>query len=166
MESSDDEIDNSWINNFNKLEIDYKNFYKEVSQDIEIFFIYVDEKKEIESLKKINYKLDSGIIDKDKIIYLIKNYKIFNNKSYNLISLLKFNMNIEPSDVTDLFDLDDANEYLSSQRFLNNITFEDTISIFQDLNSLFMIFYASKPSINSTRKVYINKHIRKTKKKT
>ena len=46
-----------------------------------------------------------------------------------------------------------------------SLHFDDTINIFQDLNSLFMIFYAPKLNISNTKKILIHTKVRKTKKK-
>tara|TARA_Y100000389_G_C17462724_1_gene523059 strand:- start:2425 stop:2943 length:519 start_codon:yes stop_codon:yes gene_type:complete len=165
MDSSDDEIDNTWVNEFYNLEKDYDQFYKEIPKKVEIFFLYVNSQNEIESLKKNIFDLNDSKLDKNRIIYLIKNNQCLNNKYYKLISLLKFNPTIEPDIVIKNLDEDYESEYLTSERFLTDMHFDDTINIFQDLNSVFMIFYAPKLNINNTKKILMHTKMRKTKKK-
>ena len=163
-ENTSEELDNSWVEKYKILEKDYNKFYKEKCKKINIYFFYVNENNAIESMVKIDYLLnENGKILKNNLIYLIKNYQYFSNKKYQLISLLKYNFTVEPEEVIDF--TTKKGDYLSSQRFLDDITFEDTITIFQDLNSLFFVFYSKKPSTRTTKKVIINQKNRKTKRK-
>ena len=162
-EVESEELDNSWVEKYQKIEKNYNKFYKEKSKEITIFFLYINDKNILESLVKTNYPLnDSGKIHKDSLIYLIKNNQYLSKKKYQLISLLKYNLTIEPEDIVDI--TANSEEYLHSQRYLDDIFFADTINMFQDLNSLFFIFYSKKPSMNTTKKIIINKN-RKTKRK-
>ena len=162
-EVESEELDNSWVEKYQKIEKNYNKFYKEKSKEITIFFLYINDKNILESLVKTNYPLnDSGKIHKDSLIYLIKNNQYLSKKKYQLISLLKYNLTIEPEDIIGM--TAKSEEYLHSQRYLDDIFFADTINMFQDLNSLFFIFYSKKPSMNTTKKIIINKN-RKTKRK-
>ena len=164
LEEIEEEIDNSWVENFKKMEKDYNKFYKEKTKEIDLFFLYINKENELESLVKTNSRLDeNGKLTKEKLIYIIKKNQCLSNKRYQLISLLKYNLTMEPLDIINMGS--DKEEYLSSQRYLDDISFEDTINIFQDLNSLFFIFYSKKLSMKTTKKVIITNKNRKTKRK-
>mgnify|MGYP001162605729 FL=1 len=46
------ELDESWIKNFENIEQKFNIFYKEKSKNIEIIYIYIDNNNEIEFIKK------------------------------------------------------------------------------------------------------------------
>jgi hypothetical protein len=79
-----------------------------------------------------------------------------------LLSLLKFNLDIDPEDVISLaIHKMDGSEYLSSESVLRDIVFNDTVCIFQDINSLFLVYYEKvQPQLptttTQTRKIYLN----------
>ena len=165
MDSLDEELDDTWIEDFFSMEKNYNKFYKEPCKYIDIFFIYVNNENKIELLKKNNINLNNSKIDKEKIIYLIKNNQTINNKYYKLISLLKYNPTIEPELVINGSFENDGSQYLKSERYLNDIYFDDTIDLFQDLNSLFLIFYINKSNQKKTKRILLHTKARKTKKK-
>jgi len=192
------ELDTSWITNFENLENEYNIFYKDKVTEISIFSIYIDGNHDILKIKKEkSNNIINNTINKNHLLYLIKNNINYNNVKYKLISILKFNIDINTLDINNFLygetppvppnekkehvsEEEEAHEeesyfqnltYLSTIKNLNDIHFNNTINIFQDINALFFIYYSPIiPNQNShpknTKKVYIktNKH-RKTKRK-
>jgi len=162
-------IDESWVTQFKEEEEAYDDFYKEKVDNITLFFLYVNKEKELESISKEPYLLEEeeGLITKDQLVTLIKKRqekqeKQFNNnnnnnnntKKYKLISLYRYNPCLDSEDVNNFIEGNDDDEnknenenennnnnFLFPERYLNDIVFNDTITIFQDLNSLFFIYY-------------------------
>jgi len=152
MSDEDSDIDEEWINEFNNNEKAYCDFYKEKVEHIKIFYLYVNSSNILESIKREGIELDcNGILKKDKIITLINKNKIYNNTHYKLLSLLRFNMDINPEEINDFVYRENENEnenelsssFITSEKYLNDIKYSDTITIFQDLSSLYFIFYES-----------------------
>ena len=77
-----DELDSSWIDNFERSEQEYSCFYKEKIESIKLNYIYVDEKNSINNIHQETLLLDNGKIDKDKMIEIIKNNKNRNKTNY------------------------------------------------------------------------------------
>jgi len=151
---SDNELDNEWINEFKKNEELYNDFYKEKVEQIKLFFLYTSSTNVLETIKKDSIVLDKdGILRKDIIISLIKNHQRYNSIKYRLLSLVRFNIDIEPDEINKFVYNDDAIEhdpsrFITSEKYLNDIKYSNTISIFQDLNSLYFIFYEEKTKVN------------------
>ena len=169
---SDNELDNEWVNEFKKKEELYNDFYKEKVEQIKLFFLYTSSTNVLETIKKDSIVLDKdGILRKDIIISLIKNHQCYNSIKYRLLSLVRFNIDIDPDEINKFVYNDDAIEndpsrFITSEKYLNDIKYSNTISIFQDLNSLYFIFYEEKtkdihPTINSTTINPTNNNTRK-----
>lgn len=173
--SSEDELDNDWIDEFKKKEESYNDFYKEKVEHIKLFFLYTGSTNVLETIKKDSIVLDKdGILKKDIIIALIKHNQLYNSIKYKLLSLIRFNIDIEPDEINNFVykDNTDINKFITSEKYLNDIKYSNTISIFQDLNCLYFIFYEEKdkaqqkttsPINNTTRKI-IALTIKNTKK--
>lgn len=82
-------------------------------------------------------------------------------KRYTLLSLLKYNITLEPLDITHFLKNTNSYTYLNSIKNIDAIHFEKTINMFQDLNELVMIFYEKSNELkendpnNITKKIYL-----------
>ena len=97
-------------------------------------------------------------IDKTKLIFLLKKNKNHNNKNHKLISILQYNIDLSPEDLG-LYLKDNNNfNFLTIKSSLNELKWDDSITLFKDLNSLHIIYYEESRQKNSnTKKVYIRK---------
>ena len=177
------ELDTSWITNFENLENEYNLFYKAKVTEISMFSIYINRDNEVIKIKKdkIN-NLTNNTINKNNLIYFIKKNNLYNNIKYKLISILKFNIDIDALNINNFLKSQTPPEtqetqeniintpYLSVIKNINDIRFNNTINIFQDINSIFFIYYndtiQNTNNLHTTKKVYINTNKqRKTKRK-
>lgn len=122
----------------------YSMFYKCKLDSIKVYYIYVNKYKVVEVIKEDKYLFDEenvSILKKDMLIKKIKKNMYLNEKEYKLISLLKFNIDIDPEDVINMkIDKIDGTEYLTYERGIKDILFNDTIRILQDVNSLYFVY--------------------------
>ena len=143
----DYEINNKWLKEIKDTEKDYNDFYKEKPTSIKIYYLYVNKDNEVNFCKTETHLLHTtnvknATLNKDTLIAIIKKNSFSNNINYKLLSLLKFNLDIDPEDVISLsIHKMDGSEYLSSESVLRDIVFNDTVCIFQDINSLFLVYY-------------------------
>ena len=87
------ELNDDWINNFDKNDNLYKDFYKDNLYYINIDFIYINRNNEIEKIKQESVLLSvQNYITRDELIGLLKRNSIDNNIKYSLMSLLKYNI--------------------------------------------------------------------------
>ena len=156
------DLDDFWIKDFELSENEYKHFYKEDITFVKLNFIYINNDNCIEKMKEENYffKLNN-FLSREEILTIIKKNNIENNIHYSLLSILKYNINIDPIHLKNFFK--NKSNFLTSIKNIDSITFQPTISLFHDLNNIFILFY---PKLNSshtiTKKIFI-KNSNKTK---
>ena len=89
----------------------------------------------------------------------INSYRKSEKVPYKLISILKHNIDIEPDDVSRSLKDDFIYNYTDSLSTIDNIDFNKSITMFEDLNSIFLIFYETdKESLKNTTKRVKFKH--------
>lgn len=155
-------IDDRWLREFKEKEKDYNDFYKDKPTSIKLYFLYVNKYNVIEFFKNDTYLLNQeniphSVLRKDVLLSIIKNNMQINGRNYKLMSLLKFNLDIEPEDILNMtLNKKDGLDYLTSEKEIKDILFHDTIGILQDINSLFFVyqerFVLSQPPSSHTQK--------------
>lgn len=162
-----------WIDNLKEAESIYNDYYKEPVKVITIFLLYINKENELEHLHSDKYVLsENSLVKRDVIISLIKRYQQRFNTSYKLLSILKYNIDLDPMDIHNFvnedFNISDK-RFIKSEKYLNDIYFDESIHMFQDLNALFLIFYEDHKEVNqkaqkhSTKRVNVSSHKSKTK---
>ena len=156
-----EELDDSWIHEFETTEKKYKYFYKADIHSIKIHFVYMSKDFTIEKIKeeKINLKT-LNILSRDEIVYLIKNNHLDNRIKYSLFSILKYNIDLEPSELKPFLKSTAlSSSFLTPIRNIDSISFEPSIDMFQDLNHLFFFYLQPNESVklnNKTRRIFIH----------
>jgi hypothetical protein len=83
-------LDDEWINEFEKTDKLYKDFYKDDLYYINLRVIYVNRENEIDKIKQESCLLtDKNIISHKEIIEILKKNSTDNEKKYSLLSILK-----------------------------------------------------------------------------
>ena len=171
-EADDEKIDTSWIANFKKEEESYNNYYKEPLASIMLYVLYVNSHKELMYVDTNRCLLDErGWLKRDRMIALIKQYQTRKTVNYKLHSLLRYNIDLNPDEITayisnaNISNADDMNRFLTSEKYLDDIHFNESIAMFQDLNALYFLFYEEKlqaPCTNQTKRITLATKHRKT----
>ena len=164
-----DNLNNDWINNFEEIDKNYSDFYLEDVYSLKIHFIYIDKEHNIEKIKqeKIIIRIPNYISREEIILLLKKNC----HSKYTLLSILKYNIDMDSTDVKDYCkNKNNNNSYLTPIKNVDAIPFNRTISMFQDLNELIFIFCEKTRNLNNvnnnTKKHIIIKPNTTNKKKT
>lgn len=150
-------LNDDWIKEFEKKDELYQDFYKDDLYYINLKFFYINKFSEIEKIKNENFLMSSpNRISREEMIGILKHNAKDNGIIYSLLSILKYTIHLEPEDVKHfLFNSDDFN-FLNVNKNIDEITFEKTINMFQDLNELIFIFYEkpreAKKGNNFTKK--------------
>jgi len=145
-ENDDEKLDTCWINEFKSNEDKYNDFYKEPVNSVIVYLLYVNKENEVQHIHKDRCLIDNnnGMLKREIIISFIKRYHRLFSVNYKLFSILKYNIDLEPSEVQDFSIKENANKYekrfIKSEKYFNDIYFKETIHMFQDLNALFFIF--------------------------
>lgn len=158
-----DDLDMSWIEDFEKMDNEYKDYYSEDISFIMVHLIYLNEYKEIIKVKEDKILLKThGIISKEELMTIIKQNSYLNHNKYSLTSILKFNLNLDPENLKTFIKNHDphiGNSFLQCVKNIDSIKFDKTISMFQDLNDL-IIIYKNRDLINGyTKKKTTKKHL-------
>jgi hypothetical protein len=135
------DLDVSWLEDFDNLDDEYKNYYREDLSFINCFFIYVDSQNNIERIKeeKILFK-DVGILTKGELLAIIKHNRMFNDVKYSLISILNYVINIEPKYLNTFLKNEQKYQFLQKITNIDEIHFDKSITTFHDINSLIFLF--------------------------
>ena len=169
-------IDFSWIEEFENLDKEYKDYYTEDLTFIKIHCIYLNNENEIERVLEDNLILKkTGFLSREEIVSLIKHNMVCNQVKYALLYILKININLDPIHLKTFIKSKDplsviGGNFLQSIKNIDTIKFDKSISMFHDLNDLIIIFYntgletPSPLNKSQTRKIYLNStSCRKTK---
>ena len=161
---SDSELDDSWLEEIEKEEEEYDIFYKDITDIIRVTYIYINETKNIYHIKKEKIDLDDNKLNKKNLIFLLKKNKTHNNSMHKIISVLQYNIDLKADEVN-LF-LKNLNNFyfLNINEKINTIKWEDTINLFKDMNTLYIIYYKphNKPK-KTTKKIYIKQKLKRKK---
>jgi len=157
MDIEYDNLDDEWINNF-----EITDFYKDDLYYINLRVIYVNRDNEIDKMKHESFLLtNKNNITREEILGILKKNSIDNEKPYSLLSVLRYNIILEPDDVKNYLINNNNQNYLSVIKNIDAIQYEKSISMFHDLNDLILIFYEKpKEDIkseqrNKTKKIYL-----------
>lgn len=145
-EEEDDEIlDTEWLSTFKEAESKYSIFYKKALTSIRLYVLYI-KNKEIICRLKTRCRLDAEhCLKRERIISLIKHYQDHELTHYKLKSLLRYNIDLNPEEVGDFVNVDGISErFLTSEKYLDDIHFKDSIAMFRGLNGLYFIFFANE----------------------
>jgi hypothetical protein len=152
---NNDLIDADWITKYEKEELPFDIFYKDDVQNINIIFLYTNRENGTDSIfhvKKHKYKIDNSNITENDIYNLILNHKKIQNTIYYVKTIFKYNFTLDPINLTNYVD-DDS--YIKEHSSSFSITFNKSIKLFENLNSLYFIM-EPRHTNNKTRKIYIN----------
>ena len=163
------DFDSEWIKDYEEKENEYKKFYKEEVNIIDAIFIYINDDNEIYNVKNFKEYIANSQINYERIIEIIKNYQNNMNVKHKLMALLNYKIDIDPENIKQLFNYNINPGTLYSIKNINNINFDKTINLLQDLNSLIFIFKVKNTDKNNknatTRRITLTQKQKKTKRK-
>jgi len=164
-----EEIDQDYIKEFEENEEEYNKFYNQEIKQIKLFYLYVNKNNEVYHIKSDNEILENSCLTKERILYLIKKNQFYLVNNHRLVSLLRYNIDFEHTELKKFIykeDLKDSNNYLSSLKILDSIYFKNTVGILHDLNSVFFIFTNNiQIPHNTTKRISIKTTKTKTRRK-
>jgi hypothetical protein len=140
------DLDAKWIEEFEKIDNNYKTFYAEDILNIKFQYVYVNKENNIDKVKKETVLLKTpNYISREELIGILKKNNKSNNASYTVLSILKYNIDIDPSDVVYYIKNNikqcEQYEFLKLIKNIDAIPLNKSISMFQDLNDIIIIFY-------------------------
>jgi hypothetical protein len=169
LEKDEEPLDISWLNEFDSIDNKYKSLYTDDLNAIRISYIYIDTNNDIELIKHEKYVLSiQNILSRNEIIQILKRNSFMNNDRYKILSLIKYNINLEPENLNtflkSLNQQQDTMTFLSNIKNIDEIVWDKSIKMFKDLNELIIIFYRENKEkeehqkLNTTKKIYLTLH--------
>ena len=137
-EEEEEEVDTSWIDDFKKENENYTDFYTEEVTTITLFFIYINNNNDVENLSRDLMILDrKNTVMRDQLIQIIKQNQNHNNNNnkykYKLISLLKYNIDIEPEEIYNFINNKDdssfSKRFFIQEKYLNDIIYKKVYTL-------------------------------------
>ena len=163
------ELDNKWIENYEIKELDYNDFYKDDVKYIKTYTLYINKSLILENINEENFILENNnVLKKHELISIINKYKLDRKeKKVKLLAILKYNINLDSDNVFEYLKQETENNlFLQSIKDIDNINFDPSISMFEDLNSLFFIFVETNNTEKSqTKRIFLHSNQKKTKKR-
>jgi hypothetical protein len=142
MDIEHNKLNDDWINKFEETDKLYQDFYKDNLYYINLKMIYINKNNEIEKMKQEPFLMTKpNIIFRDEILRILKNNLIDENKRYTILTILKYIISLDPDDIKNFVNDKENFHFLNITKNIDDITFEKTINMFQDLNDLIFIFY-------------------------
>lgn len=166
----ENKLNDDWIHCFDKTDELYKDFYKDDIYYVDVTILYVNRNNEIEKIKNSPFLMSKpNCISREEVIEILKKYSLEDDRKYFLLSILKYNITLEPDEIKDYLK-DCTYHYLNIVKNIDAIYFEKTIHMFQDLNDITFIFYEKSNELKEidpktcTKRIYF--HSINSKKKT
>jgi hypothetical protein len=160
MEYENEELDLSKLDKLEKEDEPYDGFYPEEIDIVKVFFIYVNRKNKIIAIKNDNILIDENKLSKFELSMIMKKNKKYKNLLFEPLSLLKYNIDLSPHEVKNYLDNLDSYNFLKVEKNIQDIHWNDSIALFKDMNSLYIIYYEK----NKNKKNNYTKRIKLTNK--
>ena len=128
-------------------------------KDIHLFFFYVINQK-LETFKRIDLSIFDSVLTKNVLLSHILKNKKEDGRKFNITGIYKYHFN--ENDLCDFIDNNTLSNWFTPLNKVEDVPYENSIEIFQDYSSLFIILQNEK-SIKTKRQVEQkkNKTIRK-----
>lgn len=125
--------------------------HREPLDTIDIYFVYIDSDMGIEKIVCENepiFPLENQKhgINKNRIFEFIQQKKNIDSKKYKLLDFFYFHVPLEHEQLQNFIKNTslECPEFMKSPSYLTDLVIEDSISIFQDINSLFFFFKSTE----------------------
>ena len=163
-------LETDWIEDFEKIDTPHEIFYQEDVNYTSLNSIYIVRNNTIQTIKEEKFFFkENNVITRDELIGILKRNCFHNQNRYMLLSILKYNCTLDPSEVGHFIKTSTSPNYLSVVKNIDDIQFEKTINMFQDLNSIIILFYEKTHTIQKnavqTKKIIISQPRKKTLRK-
>lgn len=128
---------------------------------LNISYIYVSDTKSIERIKKQRIKLQTPkLLSKEELLTIIQRNRIIKQEKYKLLSITLYNLDINQDELTDYMqdyeDITHTSKLLTPCSHITDISIKNTLSMFDDLNTLYIIYYKKTDTPqNTTKKIYM-----------
>jgi hypothetical protein len=156
--SEDEHLDTSWFDNFKAEEDSYNDFYPAPLTAVALFLLYVKNKELIAVDTQTCFLDERSCLTRDHLLPLVKECQIRELVHYKLTDILRYNIDLQPEEIQN-FVKDPVSDntkghvsgrFLTSEKYLEDIHYQASIGMFQDLNALYFI-YTTEAALPTTQ---------------
>jgi hypothetical protein len=173
MDVEYNKLNDDWINNFEKTDKLYQDFYKDDIHYINLKIIYVNRSNEIEKIKQESFLMrNPNILSREEVLQILKRSINSDDRMYSLLAILKYNINLDADEIKNfILYSEEHSEHLTVVKHIDSINFDKTINMLQDLNDLILILYEKSTELKHintntcTKRIYLHSKNKKTIKK-
>ena len=144
-EENIEDLDSSWIQEFENVDKMYKHYYTEELTFIRVQYLYISKENEIENIKEEKVLLKKpGFMTKEEMLSIIKHNSFLNQQKYSLLSIVKYIININPMNLYSFLkskNIHIGSRFIQPIKNIDTIRFEKSISMFHDINNITILFY-------------------------
>ena len=131
----------------------YLDYYNKNITNIKLCYVYINSNDCIEYVNNENFEMQTpNKISSEELIKIIKTNNIKHDIKYTILSILKINIDLVPQNLNTFINNDISTNFTTVINNINQITFEPTISMFNDLNSIIIFFRQKQVNVNLTKK--------------
>jgi hypothetical protein len=146
-------LDMSWIEESAIEDSKYTDFYEDDVTFVQLRILYINGANEIcKIVTEKFHMLEPNKISKEELLQIIKERRTLANKHYNMVSVMKYNFDLSPHRIKPFIKMsptiigkEGGSPFLTSLNQIETVHFRRTITMFQDLNELFITYYDTKP---------------------
>lgn len=159
-------LDMSWMEESIIEDSKYTDFYEEDVSFVQLRILYINPVNEIFKIvtEKFHFR-EPNKISKEELLQIIKERRTLDKKRYNMVSVAKYNIDLSPDHIKSFIKTPlqkSATPFLTALSQVETVHFNKTITMFQDLNELFIAYYDTKPGVTSSQNRAITKRVRYT----
>lgn len=163
MTNDDDCLDMNWVEE-RKRDLTYDFFSRSSLDDLNCTILYINKKKELNSIVKECISIENDILTKEQLISIIKKNQSNLLCKYQLISILKFSFSIDHDEINKYIETDSFDSLLKPINYINDIQIEPCIPYFHHLNQLYFIFQEKDNAVKKqTKKIVYTMNHKKTR---
>jgi hypothetical protein len=159
--SEEEVLDTTWIDDFEKVDKEYESFYSEDLLFVNVTIVYVNASSEIDHVKTDKVFLrNKNIMSKEELIGIVKRNHVRGQKKFTIMTMLRYNFDVEPLRVPSMLrEKPKGGPYLAIIKEVDDIVWSPTITMFQDLNNLYIVFYEDVSKVHEglrrTKRVFL-----------
>ena len=162
MESSDIDLDISWIKENQRLQNIETNYLPELMENIDLFFIYINPNNYIDKVirEKCHLSIDCSNncsrLSKENLLKIIQtNKKLVKSNTickYKFLDILTYNIDLEPEHIQNYTKNENIQEasrgFFKVLNIIDDISISPSVFIFHKINSIFFLYQAIQTNKN------------------
>tara|TARA_B110000967_G_C18899091_1_gene573185 strand:+ start:2578 stop:3114 length:537 start_codon:yes stop_codon:yes gene_type:complete len=172
IDTTDEDLDIKWIEEFQAEEENYSMFYPDHIEELTVSILYVNKNKQIEKVSEKKITLGGkNEIHRNELVTLIKQNEKIDKRKYKLLSILVYNFSLDGDELKNFLKDSGKYDFMTNLKQIDSYCLESTINCMHDINNLFMVFYEensddiTNKSNRQTKRVRFNLMNGKTRRK-